>query len=153
MSEGEYIWINRWWDFQYRLKEAQMPGYRPAWIKQYTRQLTNDDYLDLSAAQRGLLHDLRMLFAESRQTLLRDPAKISRRVGYKVRRDSLESLNHAGFITFVSAEEAQRLRSDRALEEEVEQETDVDVGVNGEVQNPSIDELLGKVKSHLREVV
>lgn len=125
----EYLWICRWEQFQH-YPPREDSG--PAWIKAHTKQLSDDRYLDLTAAQRAVLHDLRMEFARSRGRLTSDPRRITQRLCMKVTRAQLEALNHAGFIEFVSREvleEAlERFYASRAparsLEAEAEKDSD-----------------------------
>jgi hypothetical protein len=97
--EDGYISVPGWRKFQHYdpLKRA------PVWVKDHLDQLDREEFLELSFAQRGLLRDLRNLYAKSRQKVRSDPAKLSRRLGQKVRKDSLEALVHAGFIDIVAS--------------------------------------------------
>jgi hypothetical protein len=86
--------MNNWDTFQHYTDRD------PIWIKNYTALLHNPDYLSLTLPQRGLLHALWMLYAMSHRSIPEDTRKISRSVGVRVRKDTLEALNHAGFIHF-----------------------------------------------------
>lgn len=98
MSEEQfYITIPRWDDFQH------YKGREPKWIKCYTRLLHDDDYLGLTGPQRAVLHSLWMLYAESGRKLPVNTSKLSRKIGLRVTKRTLEALNHAGFITFVAS--------------------------------------------------
>lgn len=103
-----YIWICRWEDFQHYAPDRDRP---PAWIKTYTKQLSDDRYLDLTAAQRALLHDLRSDFARSHGRLTSEPRRLTQRLACRVTSDQLQALSDAGFIRFVS-----RTTLDTALE-------------------------------------
>lgn len=104
----QYIWIVRWRDFQH-YKPNRDRG--PAWIKTHTAQLHDERYLRLTNRQRGLLHDLRMVFATTRGRLPLDAPMIARARHCHTRDDDLAALNHAGLIEFVSrATLDQRLR-------------------------------------------
>jgi len=86
------IHISRWDDFQhYGKREAP-------WIKNYTRLLSDETYRKLTLQQRGVLHGLWLEYARSHRELPDDTASISRRLGVRVSRATLEALNHAGFI-------------------------------------------------------
>jgi hypothetical protein len=81
---------------------------RPAWIKNYTALLHDDDYLALTLAQRGLLHGIWLMYAASDGRL--SARTLSREFPKKVRKDSLEALNHAGFITIVDSKPLEQRR-------------------------------------------
>lgn len=102
MSQPSYtIRIPRWEEFQH-----YHGGRTVLWIKLYTRLLSDDAFLSLTWAQRGVLVSLWLEYArtnahrppESAQSISGDTSVISRRVGGKVRKDTLEALNQAGFI-------------------------------------------------------
>lgn len=69
---------------------------RPLWIKVYTDLLRKDEYLDLTFAERGMLHGIWLAYADRNGRLragdlsavLHDRARISQ----------VEALNEAGFI-------------------------------------------------------
>jgi hypothetical protein len=109
MNAPEYIWITRWESFQHYKPERDRA---PAWVKLYTKQLSDDTYLNLTAVQRALLHDLRMEFARAHHKLTTDTRRLSHRIGYRVTRASLDALNHAGFMEYCS-----RATLDRRLDE------------------------------------
>jgi hypothetical protein len=120
MNDG-WISVRNWSRFQH---------YDPAkrgqpWIKDYVGQLDEDEYRDLTFAQRGLLQDIRRSYARARCELSADPVRLSRRFGSQVRRNLLDSLVHAGYIEIV----ASRLLADgyhaasTEVEREVERET------------------------------
>jgi hypothetical protein len=123
MSERWRIEIPRWDDFQHYKDRT-----RPTWIKDYTKQIDDEAYLELSAAQRGLLHDLRLLCAMSAGDIPTSLITISRRLGYKVSSASLEALNHAGFIRLTSIgtsrPSSRGAVPNRPLEERREEEKD-----------------------------
>jgi hypothetical protein len=101
VGEQLYVWIVRWAEFQHYTPERDRA---PAWIKDYTRQLDDDRYLDLTLHQRGLLADLRLAFSKARADLELDRSRLSARLGATVYQRDLEALNHAGFIEFISRE-------------------------------------------------
>jgi hypothetical protein len=117
-----YIWISRWEEFQHYRPERDRA---PAWIKDYTKQLDDDRYLELTDRQRALLRDLRDLFALKRgrlsvdvratsepqlgherattePRLSYDLAAISRRRNRQTYRADLKALKSAGFIEVLS---------------------------------------------------
>ena len=89
-----WIIIPRWRDFQHYTDRD------PKWIKNYRAQLADDDYLNLSFAQRGLLHSLRLQYALSDGRVREDTVGLTKKLGRRVRKDSLEALENAGFIAF-----------------------------------------------------
>jgi hypothetical protein len=125
VSDERYIWVSRWDEFQHYEHESHRA---PAWIKQYTRRLDDDRYLDLKPGERALLHDLRAEFARARSELRADPKRLSRRLGTTVYQRQLETLNQAGFIELLSRpaleHRLERLysRPRAEVEEEVEKE-------------------------------
>jgi hypothetical protein len=96
----QWIWIPNWDGpdgFQhYRNRD-------PIWIKNYTRLLSHDAYMDLSFTRRGILHGIWMEYASSARRLRGDTLTLTRRLGQKVSRRDLESLNHAGFIELLAS--------------------------------------------------
>lgn len=97
MKEELYIEIPRWDEFQhYKSRD-------PIWIKAYTRLLSDDKYLSLSAAQRALLHGLWILYAKSNRKVLANTSKLSRKLELRVTKRSLESLRDAGFIEILAS--------------------------------------------------
>ena len=97
LIKERWIIIPRWPDFQHYKNRD------PLWIKDYVKQLRNDEWMGLSLAQRGLLQGLRLLYAESNGVVSESGAR-RRLVGSesdaRYWRVHLESLNHAGFIRF-----------------------------------------------------
>jgi hypothetical protein len=76
MTEPKYLQIRNWDRFQYRA-DKPLP-----WIKTYDAQLTDPDYLALTAAERGFLHDLRLLANKRGNKVLNDPSYIRRALGH-----------------------------------------------------------------------
>lgn len=72
----------------------------PRWIKNYTELLHDDAYLRLTLVQRGVLHGLWMEYASARRQIPDSTLTVSRRLGQRVTRATLDSLNHAGFIAY-----------------------------------------------------
>lgn len=96
------IYIPHW--FKDLEDPREHPGFQhygerdPIWIKNYTRLLSDQAYLDLTWPQTGVLHALWLEYARSGRQLPGDTAALSRRFGKRVPSATLESLNHAGFI-------------------------------------------------------
>ncbi len=91
MTSHGYIYVRNWQKRQHHKYES------PPWHKVYNSLLTDDDYLSLSAADRGVLHALWMLTSLSGDGRLSANSKsLARRLN--VRRVSLEPLIQAGFI-------------------------------------------------------
>lgn len=120
VSDERYVWIARWDEFQHYKSRGEWP----AWIKDYTRQMTDDAYLGLTFHQRGVLQGLRLSFATARRQLLGSTSALSRRLGQRVTTDTLKALCDAGFIELVSRADLDKLlqRSSPEVEEEVEKE-------------------------------
>ena len=74
---------------------------RPLWIKNYTALLRKPDYIDLSAARRGLLHSLWLAYADRDGRLRRRDLRVA--TGLPTDSRELEALVHAGFIDFVAS--------------------------------------------------
>jgi hypothetical protein len=90
-----WIVVRNWDRFQHYGEKRT-----PPWIKMYTALLHDDDFQSLSAPDRAALVSLWMLYAMTRRRVRVDTAKISRTIGQRVTRRTLERLNQAGFITF-----------------------------------------------------
>ncbi len=107
MTDELWIVIPRWNDFQH--PDTTRTGHMP-WVKNFTRLLSDDNYLDLSFPQRGLLHSLWLEYARSRGSLRvrhgSSMLSLSRRLGHPIRFSQLEALNHAGFIEFSASKPA-----------------------------------------------
>ncbi len=147
MSEKRYIHIRNWERHQHpdttRAKAAVIP-----WIKSYTAQLGDEDYLALTWAERGLLESMRLQYAANRGRGLRDStANLARLFGQRVLRVQIERLNDAGFIQFsasktlatcaqpASESASTEEETEREVETEQEQEQDQNHSPSTEVQN------------------
>lgn len=118
MSEQRWIVFPGWERFQHR--DAARSNV-PTWIKDFTEQLSKDEYLDLTWQQRGLLHDLRLEYARAKRQLSASTTSLSRRLGQTVRFSQLEALSDAGFIELSASKPARAdARKDASLEVEVE---------------------------------
>jgi hypothetical protein len=112
MSEDRWIVIPNWERFQHYKNR------NPTWIKLYTELAHDPDWDGLTLPQRGMLVTIWIEYASSRGRVSYE--KIRRIVGLSFRNATLESLNHAGFITF-SASKPLAMRYPR-VREEVDQE-------------------------------
>lgn len=94
MSDERWIVIPRWDDFQHYSTRD------PVWIKNHRRLLHDDAYRALTLPQRGVLHGLWLLYAASGREIRDSTLSVSRQLGGRVSRATLEALNDAGFIEF-----------------------------------------------------
>ena len=116
MGEHGYIYVKNWSDFQHYKDQTT-----PAWIKSYRRLLSDDKYLALSQADRGLLHDLWLLCANDGEgRVSANPKLLARRLN--VRRVSLEPLIQAGFLTIRSRKRLDKPYRSSRTETEAETE-------------------------------
>jgi hypothetical protein len=115
MSNDErlYVWITNWESHQYRQNDrATYP-----WFKVYSDLTSNDDWNDLSTADRCLLVGL--WSDTNRLGLGRVSANLTAlRSRHSCRRASLDRLVQAGWITLSSAKGAPPKRQSGALEVE-----------------------------------
>lgn len=89
-----WILIPNWGKFQHYRDR------RPVWIKSYLDQHDRDEYLELPAGTRALLHDLRLMYARRRGQIRLDTRWLSGELHVRVTTQQLEALHHAGFISF-----------------------------------------------------
>ena len=94
MNDDLWITVPGWEKFQH-----YGPNRAPIWIKNYTALLHKDDYLDLTLAERGLLHGIWLAYAENRGHLRAGP-DISRKLSQRTLKRSLNALSYAGFVGF-----------------------------------------------------
>lgn len=94
-----WISVRKWRTFQHYDPAKRVPP----WIKNATDLMANDAYLSLTTHRALMLHRLWLEYASSRCELSDDTLRLSRRLGMKVTRADLESLNHAGFIDIVAS--------------------------------------------------
>jgi len=105
VSEARYIHIPNWRNYRH-YGTRNVP-----WIKEHIGQLRDDDYLDLTLRQRGILHGLRLEYActawklrgNSRalpRGLLDSTASLSRLLGQRVVSRDVDALGGTGFIEF-----------------------------------------------------
>lgn len=94
-SGGGYIYVKNWRRRQHHKYDS------PPWHKVYHSTLHDDDYLRLSHADRGLLHDLWSLASLAGDgRVSADRTFLARQLN--VRRVSLDPLIEAGFIEILS---------------------------------------------------
>ena len=119
MSE-QWIEIVNWDRFQhYRSR-------RPLWIKTYTELVTKREYLQLTGAERGLLHGLWMIYALSGGEVPADLKQLNRWLELSAKQVQLESLNHAGFTRVVASKPlAQSKREKKKLNKEKNEEPEL----------------------------
>lgn len=99
---------------------------RPVWVKNYTEQLDNEDYLELPAAARGLLHDLRLLYAKRKKVLPWEPKTLSFLLGYSVTSRDLNRLRKAGFLGISASKPASKPASDLLATQRAREDVDVE---------------------------
>lgn len=126
------------------------------WIRDWVAQLDHPDYLELSFAQRGLLHDLRLYNRVTHSRVPFDVSSLARRFQQKVRHDTLEALIHAGFIEVTggrlsySPPRARVSRQTDKTEQNREEQTDsadaLSLTQTPEDQNPLVERLLGQIR-------
>jgi hypothetical protein len=119
-----YIYVRNWKKRQHHKYDS------PPWHKVYNSTLRDDDYLRLSAADRGVLHDLWTLASLSGDGRVSADRKFLARV-LNVRRVNLEPLIEGGFITVenVKSTESQSLKSAVDMQVSVNR-TPLESGVN-----------------------
>lgn len=100
MADGQWIVVPNWDKFQHYKHR------NPPWIKNYTALLHKDEYLDLSLADRGLLHGIWLMYAEHTGLLrpvdlraIADPKRTPEASRVFAQR-SLRRLNQAGLMGF-----------------------------------------------------
>jgi hypothetical protein len=129
-----WIVIPNWGRFQHYGKR------RPIWVKNYTALLHKDEYLDLTLAQRGLLHGIWLAYAECNGQL--KASRLHSWVSPKTRLRHLEQLEQAGFIQLSASPEVE-VDKNRVVSEGSKQETPVD-------KKRDIKTLLGDLERSLR---
>jgi hypothetical protein len=111
----QWIVISKWDRFQHYGNRT------PPWIKIYTELLDDPNFSRLTHTERSTLLGLWLQYARSRRAIPLDTRWITRAINANVTRKTLESLNHAGFITF----SASKPLASRASREEVEVDVDL----------------------------
>ena len=142
MPDEYWLEIPRWDEFQHYKNRD------PIWIRDYVRQLDNPDYLGLTFAQRGLLHDLRLLYARRRRAIGLDTAAITRALGARTTNAQLFSLIEADLLAIAASKPLAARYQDASLEVEVEKK-DLDLrplpGLDQKTKTVDID----KISEHL----
>jgi hypothetical protein len=110
----QWIIVKHWGDFQH-YKDRD-----PSWIKNYSRLLHDDAYLNLTMHQRGTLHGLWLSYAAADGQLPGSTTRVSQQLGDRISTDTLEALNHAGFIGFSASKPPRLSASLEKLREEKE---------------------------------
>lgn len=116
MSESKWIVIPNWDRFQHYKDRA------PSWIKIYPELHHDEAFMSLTGHRRAILLGIWLEYAMSRRQLPDDTATLSRRLGLRVLRADIESLNHAGFIEVSAskplalARSREKRREERTLE-------------------------------------
>lgn len=99
-----YVWIPNW-DRHY-VHYKNRARHNMAWIKNLTRLLHDDAYLDLNATDRALLHGLWMLVGQTGQGRCSARTDSLQRALVLARgqvRPALVRLNHAGFVRIIAS--------------------------------------------------
>ena len=140
--------IPNWKDFQHA--DVIKRGHAPAWIKTFTRLLSDDNYLDLTPPQRALLHGIWLEYARSGGKVTEDTAKLSRRLSLRVTKQMLAALNHAGFIEIRPDTVTPLTRLEEKREEEINPKAVVTALPRGRFEAPA--NSLGLENGLLREM-
>ena len=117
-----WISVRNWRKFQHYDPAKR----KPSWIKNNLDLLSKDEYLELTAHQRAVLHGLWLEYAASGCQLRLSTSSISSRLGLRVTTRQLEALNDAGFIDIVASKSLADGYQDASLEVETEEEVDLD---------------------------
>lgn len=117
-----WIVIPNWDEFQH------YPNRDPIWIKNYRRLTSDDAYRNLTFVQRGILHGLWLEYAASNRQIRDSTLTVTRRLGQRVTRASLDALNHAGFIHFSASKPLAPCYHSRASREEKRRDVDREKG-------------------------
>ncbi len=136
MSDDLWIVIPNWERFQHYKNR------NPLWIKSYLELMGDDAYLGLTFHQRGVLQGIWLEYARARRQLLGSTSSLSRRLGGRVTTETLEALNHAGFIHFAASKPLAaryHVASPHALaREETEEEQDQESSVQPVARPPAL---------------
>ena len=122
--EEMWIHIPNWDEFQH--PDVGRSNRTPVWIRNYTRLLHKDAYLELTAHQRGVLHGLWMLYALSGCQLRANTASLTRQLAVRVSSAQLKALVDAGFIEVSACRpQAQKRREEKYITRASTSTTDV----------------------------
>ncbi len=96
---NSWISVRNWRKFQHYDPSKR----RPVWIKTHLDLLSSDDYRDLSAGARAVLHGIWLEYASTQCQLKFDAKSLSTRLNLRVTKQQLETLVDAGFIDIVAS--------------------------------------------------
>jgi hypothetical protein len=89
-----YVEIPNWPSLQhYRSRRA-------AWVKLNVSLLRDERYLALGAHERAVLHGIWLVYAQTSGRVVARPSWLSRQLGFRVFRKTLDVLATAGFVEF-----------------------------------------------------
>lgn len=94
-----WISVRNWRKFQHYDPAKR----RPVWIKNNLDLLAKDEYRELTAHQRAVLHGLWLEYASSGCQLRVNTASLSARLNLRVSSRQLKALSDAGFIDIVAS--------------------------------------------------
>jgi hypothetical protein len=94
----------------------------PVWIKIYTRLMSDDRWRQLTFHQRGVLVSLWLEYARGHRQIRGSTLTVSRRLGGRVSRATLEALRDAGFIRVSASKPLAPRYQDASPEKEEELE-------------------------------
>jgi hypothetical protein len=142
-----WISVRNWRTFQHYDPAKRIPP----WIKNHTELMSRDDYLELNAGARSVLHGIWLEYASSQCRLRFDSVLLGRRLNLRVTKQHLETLVSAGWIDVVAsatlAEGYHDASVSRAhVEVEVEEEEDKPPNPNPAVDVED-DELLAQIRN------
>lgn len=108
MSDSGWVVVARWDEFQHPdVARSKVPP----WVKNHTRLLSDEAYLNLTPHQRAVLHGLWLEYARTRRQLTANTASLTRRLALRVTTRQLKALNEAGFIQIVASKPASTVAS------------------------------------------
>lgn len=115
MTTPGYIYVENWDRFQH------YGDRKPVWIKTYLDLLENEDYLNLTAADRALLEGLwKLVGVCGNGRVQANPSHLRARL--RLRKCELEPLIHAGWITVRASKALANGYQVASPEKEVEEE-------------------------------
>ena len=136
MTANLWLEIPNWDRFQHYSDR------NPVWLKTYIAQLDDPDYQQLTFAQRGLLHDLRLLYARSHRTVRLHTPSVTRALSGRTLSTQLIALNHAGFIRLSASKPLAQTRQKSGS-----YEPDIDSAASKmTTKTPLVDTLLGEIR-------
>ena len=93
----QWVVIPKWDEFQHYKNRD------PAWIKLHRTLAADPEWQQLSGHDRAVLVGLWLEYASSNCRVRLDTRSITRRLALRVTMQTLERLNHAGFIQFAAS--------------------------------------------------